>query len=72
MNPFKLFLKHTLGPNAYVVALRMGENTAEERKNTYYMHPNIQVEQACRMIASDEKLRNGYNAVGFSQGAQFL
>lgn len=72
LNPFKLFLQESLGPNAYIVALRMGKNAAQERDNTYHMHPNKQVELACRMIAANEKLKNGYNAIGFSQAAQFL
>jgi len=27
---------------------------------------------ACKKIQADPKLANGYNAVGFSQGGQFL
>ena len=26
----------------------------------------------CKKLASDEKLQKGYNALGFSQGGQFL
>jgi len=33
---------------------------------------NQQVEDACKMIQEDEKLKDGYNALGFSQGGQFL
>lgn len=36
------------------------------------MNVNLQVENVCKQIAVDPKLTNGYNAVGFSQGAQFL
>ncbi len=28
--------------------------------------------QVCEMIANDPALQNGYNAIGFSQGGQFL
>ena len=31
-----------------------------------------QIQQACDMIGNDTKLQQGYNAVGFSQGGQFL
>ena len=31
-----------------------------------------QVKQVCDKVASDPKLKNGYNALGFSQGGQFL
>lgn len=50
----------------------MGKNMVEDFESGYFVHPNKQVEEACRMIASDPKLKNGYNAVGFSQGSQFL
>lgn len=50
----------------------MGNTTKEEIDNTFYMHPNKQVEQACRMIASDERLKDGYNAIAFSQASQWL
>jgi len=36
------------------------------------MGGNEQVTQVCQKLASDEKLKNGYNAMGFSQGGQFL
>ena len=36
------------------------------------MGVNDQVSQVCQKIASDEKLKDGYNAMGFSQGGQFL
>jgi len=36
------------------------------------MNANLQVKDACEQIAADPILANGYNAIGFSQGAQFL
>lgn len=36
------------------------------------MNVNLQVKDACKQIADDPKLANGFNAMGFSQGAQFL
>lgn len=32
----------------------------------------FQVEEVCRQLGEDPKLANGYNAIGFSQGGQFL
>ena len=26
----------------------------------------------CQKVSTDDKLKNGYNAMGFSQGGQFL
>jgi len=36
------------------------------------MNINLQVKDACKQISTDQKLTSGYNAIGFSQGAQFL
>jgi len=36
------------------------------------MNINLQVNDVCQQISKDLKLTNGYNAIGFSQGAQFL
>ena len=33
---------------------------------------NPQVREVCEMIAGDAELQGGYNAIGFSQGGQFL
>lgn len=36
------------------------------------MNVNLQVKDVCKQINADPKLAGGYNAIGFSQGAQFL
>lgn len=33
---------------------------------------NLQVKKVCTQIQNDTALKNGYHAIGFSQGAQFL
>lgn len=38
----------------------------------YFMHPDKQIVTACQIINNDPMLANGFNAIGFSQGAQFL
>lgn len=40
--------------------------------NSFFMNVNLQVKEVCKQIAADPKLSDGYNAIGFSQGAQFL
>ncbi|KRZ83660.1 Palmitoyl-protein thioesterase 1, partial [Trichinella sp. T8] len=34
--------------------------------------PGIYISDVCNQIANDEHLQNGYHAIGFSQGSQFL
>lgn len=59
-------------PGIYVLSLKIGKNMAEEMENSYFLNVNLQVSMACRILESDPKLQKGYNAIGFSQGAQFL
>ncbi|XP_034239982.1 palmitoyl-protein thioesterase 1-like [Thrips palmi] len=58
--------------NVYVKSLRIGESFVEDTVNGFFLDVNTQVEEACRLIADDDKLKNGYHAIGFSQGSQFL
>jgi len=59
-------------PGVYVRSLMIGKNVVEDTENGFLMNVNEQVEQVCRKLASDEKLKGGYHAMGFSQGGQFL
>lgn len=68
---FKLFLERQI-PGVYVNSLRIGNSTIDDFDNGYFMHPNKQIEYVCKLLATDPKLANGFNAIGFSQGAQFL
>lgn len=61
-----------LGPNTYIKSIRIGNTKNEDLESGYFVHPNKQVEIVCHEIASDSNLQNGYNAIGFSQGSQFL
>lgn len=45
---------------------------SQEIEKSYFMNTNLQIDEACKQIANDVNLKNGYNALGFSQGAQFL
>lgn len=56
----------------YVRSLMIGNNIVEDTENGFLMNANDQVSQVCQKLAADEKLKNGYNAMGFSQGGQFL
>lgn len=47
-------------------------NSAQDIENSFRMNANLQVKDACKQIAKDKNLSKGYNAIGFSQGSQFL
>ena len=56
----------------YVKSLRIGNNIEEDTLNGFFLNANDQVNMVCDMIAQDEKLSDGFHALGFSQGGQFL
>lgn len=64
-------LKNSL-PGVYVKSLKIGKSIVNDMENGYFMHPDDQVKMACKLISEDPELSQGYNAIGFSQGAQFL
>lgn len=72
LGSFRDLLQELIGPDTYVKSIRIGDNVIEDFESGYFVHPNKQVEDVCQQIANDPKLQNGYNAIGFSQGSQFL
>ncbi|XP_078094014.1 palmitoyl-protein thioesterase 1 [Mustelus asterias] len=59
-------------PGIYVLSLEIGNTIAEDMENSFFMNVNDQVALVCNILSKDKKLQNGYNAMGFSQGGQFL
>ncbi|XP_077864216.1 palmitoyl-protein thioesterase 1-like [Saccoglossus kowalevskii] len=59
-------------PGVYVKSLMIGGNILSDMMNGFLMNANDQVKDVCQQLANDPKLKNGYNALGFSQGGQFL
>ncbi|XP_053606211.1 palmitoyl-protein thioesterase 1-like [Plodia interpunctella] len=68
---FKYFLEKQI-PGVYVLSLKIGDSIIEDFENSYFMYTNSQIEYVCKVFAADAKLQNGFNAIGFSQGSQFL
>ncbi|VDM98138.1 unnamed protein product [Onchocerca ochengi] len=59
-------------PNVYIYSVMIGSNVVTDTEHGFFGNVNDQVAEVCEMIQKDEKLKNGYNSIGFSQGAQFL
>lgn len=68
---FKTYLEKEI-PGVYVLSLKIGNSTIEDYENGYIMNPNKQVAYVCKVLAKDPKLSNGFHAIGFSQGSQFI
>ena len=52
--------------------MQIGDGPNEDTMNGFFKPVNDQVEEVCQKIKSDPHLQDGYNALGFSQGGQFL
>ncbi|XP_076801328.1 palmitoyl-protein thioesterase 1-like [Clavelina lepadiformis] len=59
-------------PGIYTLSLKIGDTTTADIMNGFLKPINEQIEMACSIVKSDENLANGFNAMGFSQGGQFL
>ncbi|GJQ68262.1 putative palmitoyl-protein thioesterase [Trypoxylus dichotomus] len=59
-------------PGVYILSLKIGDSITKDVENGFFLHPNKQVEIACDIVTKDPHLSNGFNAIGFSQGSQFL
>ncbi|XP_014481216.1 PREDICTED: palmitoyl-protein thioesterase 1 [Dinoponera quadriceps] len=67
----KHFLEDEI-PKVYVKSIRIGNDITQDVENSYLGNINEQIEQVCEQLQQDSRLQQGYNAIGFSQGAQFL
>ncbi|XP_016948695.1 palmitoyl-protein thioesterase 1 [Drosophila biarmipes] len=65
-----LIVEQTQG--GYVRSLEIGGNPIMDWQSGFFIHPNEQVKWVCQQLLQDERLAKGYNAIGFSQGGQFL
>merc|ERR1712131_527172 len=69
------YIKHLLEehlPGVYVRSLMIGASANDDTLNGFFKPVNDQVDEVCQKISSDPNLKDGYNAIGFSQGGQFL
>jgi len=59
-------------PGVYVHRIMIGGSIIVDTESGFFRDTNRQISEACEMIANDPELADGYNAIGFSQGGQFL
>jgi len=57
---------------SYVHSVMIGDNIEDDESNGFLMNINNQIDFACKQLKADPKLAGGFNAIGFSQGGQFL
>jgi len=56
----------------YVYSVEVGDDVVDDQFNGFFMNVNDQVDMICQQFAQNSNLTNGFNAIGFSQGSQFL
>jgi len=59
-------------PGVYIYSVEIGGNIISDELGGFIGNVDNQVAQVCQTLRSDPNLQNGFNAVGFSQGGQFL
>jgi hypothetical protein len=73
MGLLKKLTEDTLNNTVYVKSLEIGGSYVRDYESSYFIHPKKQVNDVCQQIQNDPHLKNRtFNAVGFSQGSQFL
>jgi len=59
-------------PGIYVHSIQIGDDFIEDTLNGFFMNVNDQITEVCANLSVNTNLQNGFNAMGFSQGGQFL
>jgi len=59
-------------PGIYVYSIEIGDSIEDDEWNGFFENVNDQVDYVCQQLAANPNLTNGFNAMGFSQGSQFL
>lgn len=67
MGAIKKDIEKTI-PGVYVLSLEIGSNIVEDEIGGFIGNVNNQVDYVCKLVKADPNLKNGFNAVGFSQG----
>lgn len=56
----------------YVHSIMVGDSIPDDERNGFLMNANDQVDWVCRNLSQNAALKNGFHAIGFSQGSQVI
>lgn len=59
-------------PGVFVYSIEVGSDLVEDELNGFFMNANHQIRYVHDKLQQIEQLKHGFNAIGFSQGGQFL
>jgi palmitoyl-protein thioesterase len=76
MGKIQGIIKDHLGQDVPVFSLCIGEDPETDASNSFVMNANTQIKYACDLLAKNANIFKAsgglFNAIGFSQGSQFL
>lgn len=58
-------------PGVYVHLVSMSESASEDQKAGFFGNVNAQIDQVCEDLKEVDGLKNGFDAIGFSQGGEW-
>lgn len=59
-------------PDVFIHSIKIGETPEEDRKRSLLDNMNRQIKEVCDQLAGIPELSQGFNAIGISQGGQFM
>jgi len=71
MGAIKKLIEEQL-PGIFVYSIEVGKSIEDDEYNSYFMNVNDQIEYVYKELNAIPELSKGFNAMGFSQGGQFL
>ncbi|KAF8978570.1 hypothetical protein BGZ46_006333 [Entomortierella lignicola] len=61
-----------IAPEIYIHSIYLAATEKDDQQASFFGNVNTQIETVCQQLKEIEELKDGFNAVGFSQGGQFL
>ncbi|KFH69155.1 hypothetical protein MVEG_05956 [Podila verticillata NRRL 6337] len=61
-----------IAPEVFIHSVSLAESESDDQRAGFFGNVNNQLEIVCRQLKDIKELQSGFNAVGFSQGGQFL
>ncbi|KAF9578227.1 hypothetical protein BGW38_006089 [Lunasporangiospora selenospora] len=61
-----------LSPDIFIHSISLAESESDDQRAGFFGNVNQQIETVCNQLRDIPELQHGFNAVGFSQGGQFL
>ncbi|KAG0206074.1 hypothetical protein BGX28_002433 [Mortierella sp. GBA30] len=61
-----------IAPGVFIHSISLADSESEDQRAGFFGNVNNQIEYVCQQLKGIKELKGGFNAVGFSQGGQFL